>query len=91
MRATLEGMRDIMNDPAGASVDYVAAVPQHEGKETAMEATFRLYNEYVYPGQETLGAMDPKRLKAVQDFYVERGIVRRSTPLAELYTNRFVE
>jgi len=91
VRATLKGMKDIMDDPAGAAVDYVAAVPQHEGKEKAMEATFRLYNTYVYPGQETLGAMDPERLARVQDFYLEREIVRQKTPLDELYTNQFVE
>jgi len=91
VRATLRGMKDIMDDPAGAAVDYVKAVPQHAGKEKAMEAVFRLYNEYVYPGQDVPGAMDPKRLASVQDFYVEQGIVRERTPLDQLYTNQFVE
>lgn len=91
VRATLRGMKDIMDDPAGAAVDYVKAVPQHAGKEKAMEAVFRLYNQYVYPGQKTLGAMDPERLAAVQDFYIDQEIVRERTPLEDLYTNRFVE
>ena len=90
VRATLKGMRDIMDDPAGAAVDYVKAVPQHQGKEKGMEAVFRLYNEYVYPGQNTLGAMDPDRLKKVQDFYVAQGAVRQAAPLDDLYTNAFV-
>ena len=51
---------------------------------------FRLYGEYVYPGQEVLGAMDPERLAQVQDFYVEQEIVRRPTAIDELYTNTFV-
>ena len=91
VRATLKGMRDIMADPEQAARDYVKAVPQHEGKEKAMEAVFRLYNQYVYPGQETLGAMDPDRLAALQDFYVGQGIVREKVPVEDLYTNRFVE
>ncbi len=91
VRATLRGMQDIMDDPAGAAVDYVAAVPQHEGKEKGMEAVFRLYNEYVYPGQETLGAMDVDRLAKVQDFYLEQGAIRAPTTLDDLYTNQFVQ
>ena len=91
VRATLRGMRDIMADPEEAARDYVAAVPQHEGKEKAMEAVFRLYNHYVYPGQDTLGAMDEARLAALQEFYVGEGIVREAVPVADLYTNQFVQ
>ena len=91
MRATLKGMADIMADPAGAVADYVKAVPQNAGKEAAMEAVFKLYNEYVYPGQAVLGAMDPARLEAVQAFYVKEGFVREALPLNDLYTNQFVQ
>ena len=90
VRATLKGLKDIMADPAAAAADYVKAVPQHEGKEKAMEAVFRLYNRYVYPGQETPGAMDEARLAALQNFYVEQGIVREAVPVEDLYTNQFV-
>ena len=91
VRATLKGMKDIMADPEQAARDYVKAVPQHEGQEKAMEAVFRLYNQYVYPGQERLGAMDAERLAALQEFYVGEGIVREAVPVGDLYTNRFVE
>jgi NitT/TauT family transport system substrate-binding protein len=91
VRATLKGMQDIMKDPAAAARDYATAVPQHKGKEASVEAVFKLYNEYVYPGQKTLGAMDPDRLAAVQKFYVKEGIVAKETPIAELYTNQFVQ
>ena len=91
VRATLKGMKDIMDDPAGASKDYVAAVPQHKGKEKAMEGVFRLYNKYVYPGQKKLGAMDESRLADLQDFYVGQGIVKKKSALSDLYTNQFVE
>ena len=56
-----------------------------------VEAVFKLYNTYVYPGQKVLGAMDPERLAAVQKFYVKEGIVAKETPIAELYTNQFVQ
>ena len=91
VRATLKGMKDIMADPAAAAVDYVQAVPQHAGKEKAMEAVFRLYNQYVYPGQSTVGIMDEARLASLQDFYVKEGIVRQAVPIKDLYTNQFVQ
>ena len=91
VRATLKGMKDIMADPAAAAVDYVQAVPQHAGKEKAMEAVFRLYNQYVYPGQATVGIMDEARLASLQDFYVKEGIVRQAVPVKDLYTNQFVQ
>jgi len=91
VRATLQGMQDIMKDPAGAARDYVGAVPQHKGKEAYIEEVFGLYNAHVYPGQARLGAMDPERLAVVQKFYVKEGIVPKETPIGELYTNQFVQ
>ena len=80
-----------MDDPEAASVENVKAIPQHKGKEMAMEHTFRLYNKYVYPGQKVLGKMDSERLESLQKFYVDQGILRRALPLSDLYTNQFVE
>jgi NitT/TauT family transport system substrate-binding protein len=91
VRATLKGVSDIMKDPKGAIADYVAAVPQYKGKEAYIEDVFNLYNTLVYPGQKTLGVIDPQRLAALQKFYVQQGIVQRETPLADLYTNEFVQ
>lgn len=91
VRATLKGMQDIMRDPAAAARDYATAVPQHKGKEATVEEVFKLYNQYVYPGQKVPGAMDPDRLAAVQKFYVKEGIVPKEVPVAELYTNQFVQ
>jgi NitT/TauT family transport system substrate-binding protein len=41
--------------------------------------------------QPVLGAMDPRRLENLQNFYVEEKIVPKAVPLDELYTNRFVD
>lgn len=91
VRATLKGMKDIMDDPDGAAKDYVKAVPQHKGKEKAMAATFKLFNKYTYPGQKVLGEMDESRLAGLQEFYLKQGIIKKKTPIKELYTNQFVQ
>ena len=91
VRATLHGLSDIMKDPKGAVADYIAAVPANKGREAFVEETFKLYNAYVYPGQATLGSMDRERLVALQKFYVEQGIVQKESPVAELYTNEFLQ
>jgi NitT/TauT family transport system substrate-binding protein len=91
VRATLRGMRDVMTDPKAATRDYIAAMPVHKGREAFVEETFRLYNTLVYPGQQVLGTMDPARLADLQKFYVQQGIVPKEVPLADLYTNQFVQ
>ncbi len=91
VRATLKGVRDIMTNPKDAVADYIAAVPQHKGKEAYIEEVFGLYNTLVYPGQKTLGIIDPARMAALQKFYVQQGIVQKETPIGDLYTNEFVQ
>lgn len=91
VRATLKGMKDIMKDPVSAAKDYVAFVPQHKGKEAYVNSVFKMYNKYVYAGQKKIGVMDRDRLRELQNFYVKQGIVRKSLPLDDLYTNQFVQ
>lgn len=90
VRATLKGMAEILKDPKAATKAYIAAVPQHAGKDASIEKIFRYYAEKVYPGQATLGEMDEARLGKLQEFYVSQGIVRSKLPLTDLYTNEFV-
>ncbi len=90
VRATLRAVAEVMKDPKAAAQAYVAAVPQHAGKEAAMAKILGYYAERVYPGQAVLGEMDEARLVKLQDFYVSQGIVRTKTPIADLYTNQFV-
>lgn len=91
--AVLAAVRDIEADPAQAAKDFVAAVPQHAGKEAEVEAILRAYAEKVYPEAEgqPLGTFDPERIKAVQDFYLEAGIIQEAVPVEDLYTNEFVQ
>lgn len=91
VRATLKGMQDIMKDPKAAARDYVAFVPQWKGKEAYVEETFGLYNTLVYPGQKVVGQVDPERVAAVQKFYLDEKIIQKASPVADLYTNQFVQ
>ena len=90
VRATLRGMHDMMSDPDGAARDYVKAVPERAGQEVAMAQVFRLYDKYVYRRRDRLGEMDAKRFSALQDFYLKEGIIQKTTPVADLFTNQFV-
>lgn len=89
--ATIRGYKDVIADPAQAAKDYVAAVPQHEGKEAVMEGIMRAYIDLVYGTDvDSFGQFDEARLKAVQDFYMDNDIVREAVPIADTYTNQFV-
>jgi NitT/TauT family transport system substrate-binding protein len=90
VRATLKGLKTMMDDPKGAVEAFVQAVPDFKGKEAMLERSFALSRQYVYAGQKTLGAMDRARLDAVQKYYVEEGVVSKATALDDLYTNQFV-
>jgi NitT/TauT family transport system substrate-binding protein len=90
VRATLKGMKDIMRDPKGSAVAYVAHVPAHKGKEASIQKVFEMYNQYVYAKQKVPGQMDETRLVDLQKFYVSNGVVPKEVPAKELYTNQFV-
>jgi NitT/TauT family transport system substrate-binding protein len=93
VRATLKGIADIMANPEQAAKDYVAAVPQHAGKEKAMEAIMRRYVELVYAPAVgfKLGQFDAARVTTVQKFYVDNKIVETAVPVADTFTNQFVQ
>jgi len=93
VHAVLQALRDCMADPASAAKDYVAAVPQHTGKEAVIERILRRYvtNVYATEPPSALGTFDPKRLAAVQKFYLENNIIKKAVPVADLYTNEFIK
>jgi NitT/TauT family transport system substrate-binding protein len=93
VRATLKAINEIMANPEQAAKDYVAAVPQHAGKEKAMEAIMRRYVELVYAPAAgfKLGQFDTTRMAAVQKFYVDSKIVETAVPVADTFTNQFVQ
>ena len=91
VRATLKGMKAIIDDPKAAAVDYVKAVPENAGKEAEIAEIFKGYADFVYPGQKVLGEMDEARLADLQEFYLKQGIIQQKTPVKDLYTNQFVQ
>lgn len=91
VQGTLQGMRDIIQDPRAAAVTFAKAVPAYVGKEDSLEKIFKLYVEHVYAKQAVLGHIDPEHLDKVRQFYVSEGIVTQATPFEELFTNQFVD
>src|SRR5262249_12336472 len=89
VRATIKGVQAVIADPAGAARDYVKAMPQHAGKEAAMQRVFEMYVTYVYRGADKIGPMDVQRLASLQDFYLKQGIIEKATPVDQLYTDQF--
>jgi NitT/TauT family transport system substrate-binding protein len=91
--ATLKGIAEIVANPEQAAKDYVAAVPQHAGKEKAMEAIMRRYVEQVYAPAEgfKVGMFDKARMEKVQKFYVDNQVVEKAVPIDETFTNQFVQ
>lgn len=91
VRATLKGLKAVMDDPAAAAADYAKAVPEQAGKEADLTEIFKGFNTYVYPGQKVLGEFDEARVTELQDFYLKEGIIQQKTPVKDLYTNQFVQ
>lgn len=92
VRAILRGVEDIMADPEAAAEDLIAYLQANEFpvEPASVLPILEAYAETVYSGQEVLGMSDAARYEAVQSFYAEAGIIRRETPVEDLFTNQFV-
>lgn len=92
VKSVMQAVRDCMADPAAAVRDFIAAVPQHSGKEMEMERILRRYVTQVYDTTpaSALGTFDPERIKTVQNFYLDDRIIQTAVPVQDLYTNEFV-
>ncbi len=91
VRATLKGLKAVMDDPAAAAADYAKAVPEHAGKEKDLAEIMKGFNTHVYSGQKVLGEMDEERLSGLQDYYLKEGIIAQKTAVKDLYTNEFIK
>jgi NitT/TauT family transport system substrate-binding protein len=91
VKATLRGMKFVMDDPNKAALAYVEASPTFKGKEELMKKILANYTERTYKGQSTLGAMDPQRLANLQKFYKSQGFIETELPLELLYSNDFIK
>src|SRR5215467_12192891 len=91
VKASLRGMKDIMDDPNAAAADFVKFVPEWNGKEDQVKEAFAYYDKLIYPGQKQLGEVDPVRVAKLQDFYLAKGIIEKKSPVEDLYTNLFIK
>jgi NitT/TauT family transport system substrate-binding protein len=91
VKATLRGMKFVMDDPDKAALAYVEASPSFKGKEELMKQILANYTERTYKGQATLGAMDPQRLANLQKFYKSQGFIEAELPVDQLYSNDFIK
>lgn len=93
VQATLHGLRDVMEDPEGSATLLAEKVPQFGGKEAFLTEVMKRYTELVYSvdDMKDLGKFDPARVKAVEDFYLEAGIINSAPPVDDLFTNEFVD
>jgi NitT/TauT family transport system substrate-binding protein len=89
--ASLKGMKDVMDNPDQAAIDFVKFVPEWQGKENEVKVALNYYAKLVYPGQKQLGEVNVDRLTKLQDFYLEKGFIQKKTPVAELYSNEFIK
>jgi len=89
--ASLKGMKDVMDNPDQAAVDFVKFVPEWQGKENEVKVALNYYAKLVYPGQKQLGEVNVDRLTKLQDFYLEKGFIQKKSPVAELYSNEFIK
>ena len=83
---------DTVDAMAQHARDFVAAVPQHAGKEAEIERIVKRYATEIYRTDppSNLGRFDPERLRKVQKFYIDNDIIQTAVPIEELYTNAFV-
>lgn len=93
VQATLHGLRDVMEDPEGSATLLAEKVPQFGGKEAFLTEVMKRYTELVYSvdDMKDLGKFDPARVQAVEDFYLQAGIINTAPPLDDLFTNEFVD
>ncbi len=77
--AALKGMKDVMDNPDQAAVDFVKFVPEWQGKENEVKVALNYYAKLVYPGQKQLGEVNVERLTKLQDFYLAKGFIQKKS------------
>ncbi|NIZ08473.1 ABC transporter substrate-binding protein [Pseudooceanicola sp. HF7] len=92
--ATMQGLKDVMDDPQGSAAAVAGFVPQMEGKEAFLEDVMKRYSTLVYatPEGHKLGTFDADRVSTVAQFYLDAGIVTDiSDDPEDYFTNAFAE
>lgn len=91
VRATLKGMKLVIENPAEVAKIYIATFAEQKGREALLTKIFTRYGQWVYSGQKIPGAVDPERIRTVQDFYFDKKVIPAKSKLEDLFTNKTVE
>lgn len=91
VRASLKGMKLVIENPAEVTKVYTTMFAEQKGRDALLTKIFTRYGQWVYSGQKIPGAVDPERIRIVQDFYFDKGVIRVKSKLDDLFTNKFVE
>lgn len=91
VQATLRGMEYIRANPEAAADQYIKFEPIYADKRQFIVNAFKEYSEIEYKPQAVVGAIDPTQLAKLQDFYLSHKIIRKASPVDQLYDNQFVQ
>lgn len=89
VRATLRAVNAIRRQPKRSAHDYRNMVQQSDLTEHEIATVFSLLGRHVYAGQHVAGAFDGRRVAALQDAYLELGLVRQRRDPTLFFTNDF--
>ena len=91
VRASLRGMKDMMDDPDKAADEFVSFVPEWKGKEARRQVRVQHVRQVGLSRAEGARRDGRRRgCRKLQDFYLAKGFIQKATPVEELYTNEFV-
>jgi NitT/TauT family transport system substrate-binding protein len=90
VQALLHALDDIKRDPQAAARAFIAAQPSYQGQEASVARIFAYYAANVYSGQPRGGEFDRARIEQLQQYYLGKRIIRRASPVDDLFTNQFL-
>ena len=78
--------------PDAAAADLIAFLAHGDAPLQAPRvlAKLKLCNDRVHGDMPVTGRGDTARAAPLQRFYIDSGIIRRATPLADLYTHELI-
>jgi len=90
VQATLKAFVELRDNPAESANVYADAVPVHHGQESTLNRVYDYY-KMEWSGQKIAGAIDPQRIKNLQDVYYFLHIIPQKARLNLIFTNQFIE
>jgi NitT/TauT family transport system substrate-binding protein len=91
VQATLKAWVKMRDDPIAGAKLYIEAVPAHKGEEATLAKVYTAYAKQVWGDQPIPGHIDPAAVTKVQDLLVKLDVIHGKSPVADLYTNEFVD